>query len=190
MTATLITPPAAEPVSLAEAKVHLRVENDADDALIGATISAARLFVEQATRRVLIAQGWRIWRDTWPESRLIEIPLAPLIAVDAVSVIDDAGAETELDAGLFEVDTFSIPGRVHLIGSVPAPGTKLNGIVIDVTAGHGTDAEAVPTPLRQAILQLVAHWYENRSAVAYDRAQGIAPLGVDALIAPYRIVAL
>ena len=107
-----------------------------------------------------------------------------------ISVIDEAGEETELDEGLLEIDAISMLGRVRLIGSAPAPGRELNGIVIDVTAGYGTDAEAVPAPLRHAILQLVAHWYENRSAVTYDRAQGISPLGVDALIAPYRIVAL
>jgi len=189
MTATLITPPAVEPVSLAEAKAHLRVENDADDALIAATIFAARLFVEQATRRALISQGWRFWLDAWPASRTIEIPLAPLIAVEAVSVVGDAGVETELDEALYEVDSISVPGRIRITGSVPSPGRELNGVAIDVTAGYGADVDDVPAPLRQAILQLVAHWYENRSAIAPDRA-AIAPLGVEALIAPYRVLAL
>jgi uncharacterized phiE125 gp8 family phage protein len=190
MTATLITPPAIEPVSLAEAKAHLRVDGDDEDALIAATVSAARLHVEQATRRALIAQGWRIWMDAWPVSRVVELPLAPLISVDAVSVFDAAGDAEELDPATYEVDTVSVPGRIRLKGSPPAPEREMNGIAIDVTAGYGEEAGAVPAPLRQAIFQLAAHWYENRSAVTYDRAQGIAPLGVDALIAPYRVVAL
>jgi uncharacterized phiE125 gp8 family phage protein len=190
MTATLITPPAIEPVSLAEAKAHLRIENDAEDALLDATISAARLYIEHATRRTLIAQAWRIWRDFWPTSRIVEIPLAPLISMDAVSVFDEAGDEVELGENVYEIDTISTPGRIRLIGNLPTPGRELNGIAIDVTAGYGDEADAVPAPLRQAIFQLVTHWYEDRSAVAYDRARGLAPLSVDALIAPYRVLAL
>jgi uncharacterized phiE125 gp8 family phage protein len=189
MTATLTTPPAIEPVSLAEAKTHLRVDEDTDDTLIAATITAARLHVEHATRRLLIAQAWRFWRDAWPTSRVIELPVTPLISVDAVWVIDKAGEETGLDEDSYEVDIVSVPGRIRF-GSTPAPGRDLNGIAIDVTAGFGEEPDAVPAPLRQAILQLVAHWYENRSAVSHDRTQGVAPLGVDALIAPYRLLAL
>jgi uncharacterized phiE125 gp8 family phage protein len=190
MTATLTTPPAIEPVSLAEAKTHLRVDGDDDDSLIAATITAARLFVEQATRRALLAQGWRVLMDAWPASRTIEMPIAPLIEVNAVSVIDDGSDEIEVDQAAYEIDVFSTPPRLLLVGSLPSPGRGLNGIAIDVTAGYGEAADAVPAPLLQAILQLVAHWYENRSAVSYDRSQGVAPLGVDALIAPYRVLAL
>lgn len=189
MTASLITPPAIEPISLAEAKAHLRVDSSAEDALIAATVSVARLYVEQATRRALIAQAWRIYRDAWPASRLIGIPLAPIVSVDAVSILDEAGGAVELDEATYEADTTSVPGRIRLTGRLPTPGRELGGIAIDVTAGYGTEATAVPAPLRQAILLLAAHWYENRDAVSRDRVT-VAPLGVDALIAPYRMLAL
>ena len=190
MPETLVSAPAIEPVSLAEAKAHLRLEDDAEDALVEAAITAARLYVERATRRALIAQGWRVFLDAWPASRIVDIPIAPLIAVDAVTVYDEDGEATVMEAEAYQVDAVSVPGRLRLIGTAPAPGQALNGIAIDVTAGHGEAAEDVPAPLRQAILQLIAHWHENRSATTSDRTTVIAPLGVDALIAPYRVLAL
>ena len=48
----------------------------------------------------------------------------------------------------------------------------------------------MPAPLRQAILMLVTHWYEHRGAVGHDLAVLAAPLGFEALIAPYRILSL
>ena len=55
MSAIPLSPPASEPISLAEAKQYLRVERDADDELVAALIAAARNAVELSTRRVLIA---------------------------------------------------------------------------------------------------------------------------------------
>ena len=67
MTAALITPPALEPVALADAKAHLRLDTDDDDELITAAIAAARVHVEAMTRRCLIEQGWRVYLDRWPK---------------------------------------------------------------------------------------------------------------------------
>jgi uncharacterized phiE125 gp8 family phage protein len=190
MTAALITPPALEPVSLADAKAHLRVGDDADDALIGAAITAARIHVEAATRRVLIEQEWRIYRDDWPASRLVPIAIGPLISVDAVTVYDAGGEPTELDADAYEVDLVSMPGRLKVAADAVDPGRAVNGIEVDVTAGYGASSVEVPAPLRQAILMLVAHWYEHRAAAGFNEASAVAPLGVEALIAPYRVRAL
>lgn len=188
MTAALITGPALEPVSLADVKAHLKVEDDADDALIAAAITASRLHVEASIRRVLIAQGWRVYRDDWPLDREVPLPVVPLISVDLVTVFDAAGDPVTVAAADYVVDTVSAPARLKLIQAAPAPGEALNGIEIDLTAGYGASSVDVPAPLRQAILMLVAHWYEHRSAVGEPGA--VMPLAVEALIAPYRVLSL
>ncbi len=70
----LIQGPIAEPVSLAEAKLHLRVDVTDDDALISAFIAAARDYAETITRRCFIAQSWKYVIDSFPGPTLIGIP--------------------------------------------------------------------------------------------------------------------
>ncbi|HZP20087.1 MAG TPA: head-tail connector protein [Bauldia sp.] len=191
MTAALITGPALEPVSLAEAKAHLRLDTDDDDQLVTAAIAAARVHVEAATRRALIEQEWRVYLDAWPKRRIVTIPVAPLIAVDAVTVFDHTGDPVPVDAGDYEVDTVSVPGRLVLSSPLPViVGRAVNGIEIDVTAGYGPSSVDVPAALRQAVMMLVAHWYEHRGAVGHDLALAAAPLGFEALVAPYRVLSL
>ena len=74
--------------------------------------------------------------------------------------------------------------------ALPPPGRAVAGIEIDVEAGYGATASDVPEPLKQAIRQLVAHWYENRGAGAPGESALRMPATVAALIAPYRVLAL
>ena len=186
MTAALITPPSSEPVSLAEAKAHLRLDGDAEDDLVETLVVAARRHVELETRRVLVEQGWRIYFDRWSADGCLSLPVAPLLSLDAVTLYDREGGPSSLDLSAFDVDTVSVPPRAALRTglAVMAPGRPLNGIELDVTAGYGAAAD-VPAPLRQAILMLVAHWFEHREAVGDGLS--LVPLGVAALLAPYRI---
>jgi uncharacterized phiE125 gp8 family phage protein len=190
MAATLLAGPALEPISLADAKAHLKIDHAADDDLLQAAIVSARFHVEAATRRALIAQQWRIHLDAWPRSRIVRLSVAPLLSVDAVTVTDANGEATVLDPADYEADVASVPARLVLVAGAPAPGRSANGIAIDVTAGYGATSVEVPAALRQAVLMLVAHWYEHRGAVGHDLAVLVAPLGFETLVAPYRILSL
>src|ERR1700712_1273735 len=104
MSAILLTAPAAEPWSVAEAKSFLRVEHDDDDAIIGSLISAARCHVEALTRRGLITQTWRIVLDQWPDDGRITLRMGPVRPVVAARVYDLPTVANTLDVGLFDVD--------------------------------------------------------------------------------------
>ena len=88
MTVLLITPPAIEPVTLDEAKAHMRLSGTDDDTYVAALITAARIQVETAIRRVLIDQTWRIYRDDWPASGLVELPVGPVRSIAEIVVYD------------------------------------------------------------------------------------------------------
>ena len=186
MPAILLTPPASEPLSLAEAKQFLRVEHGDDDELIAALTSAARNAVELATRRVLVTQSWRIVLDRWPASARIVSPVNPLRTLDAARVLGEDGAPTALDPEDFTLDTASAPGVLAFArADVSEPGSALAGIELDVTAGYGIAAD-VPAPLVQAIRLLLAQSYEQRDQVRTDAL----PDTVARLVAPFRILNL
>ncbi|MEJ1157997.1 head-tail connector protein [Prosthecomicrobium sp. N25] len=186
MTVALITPPAAEPVTLAEAKAHLRVDVADDDAAIAALVAAARRHVESLTGLKLIDQVWRLYRDGWPADGLVPIPLFPVSAIGPVVVYDAAGTPATLAPAAYRLDTRSRPPRLRLEAGAAGPGIGLNGIEIDVTAGFGASAAAVPAGLRQAVLMLTARWYEDRDGAALGVVAPEAADRLSDLLAPFR----
>lgn len=194
MSAALITPPAIEPVTLAEAKAHLRLGAEAgpEDDLIAALLVAARIHVERATRLMLIAQTWRLYRDDWPDGGVLTLRLNPVIGIGAITVYDGDGAPRELPATAYRLDAAARPARIALVGSsgLLTPGVAINGIEIDVTAGYGASGIDVPQPLRLAIMMLATRWFETRDGFFSDDVPGDVADAFEALIAPYRVVRL
>lgn len=194
----LVSGPAIEPVSLAEAKLHLRVDDDqtAEDALILGLIRAAREQTEAQTRRALVTQTWDARYTAFPDDNgRLELPRAPLQSVASVAYLDSTGATTTLDPGDYMVDTASEPGAVVLAygGAWPTPTLyPLAPVRVRFTAGYGEGAGDVPESIRAAMLLLVGHLYEHREAVvtASSASVGSLPLvqGVDALLWPYRVL--
>ena len=186
MGAILMQAPASEPVSLAEARAHLRIVGNDDDALLAALITAARRVVEARTGLCMIAQTWMCFRDAWPKDGVIELPVAPLLALEEVGVYGEDDEKAVIDEAHYLVDAAARPARVMLRGSRlwPPPGRAVNGIGIRVRAGFGPLAEDVPQPLRQAVLMLVAHFFAQRG----DEAGPALPVGLGALLDPYRLV--
>lgn len=190
MTLLLLAAPAAEPLSLADAKHFLRVEHDDDDALIGALIVGARGHVEARTRRLLITQTWRCVLDAWPPDGYVALLIAPLSEVSAARVYDADGVAHALDVEHFVVNRVASPGLIAFAPwAVASPGRAFAGIELDVIAGYGAAASDVPLPLIQAIRLLVAHWYENRALVGAG-AHAPLPGTLDPLLAPYRVMSL
>ena len=188
MASILLTPPAAEPLSLAEAKAFLRFETADDDPLIAAFISAARLHVETQTGLALVTQSWRIVLDCWPENGRIVVRPAPLQTLTAARVFDFDGEVRTIDAQAFVAD-LSTSTLSFKPWALPMPTRIAAGIEIDIAVGFGDAASDVPEPIRQAIRILVAHWHENRAIVAGAEVAPV-PSNAAALIAPYRMLQL
>ncbi len=188
MPSILVTPPQAEPVTLADAKAHLRISHADDDQLIGTLISSARRVVETRTGLCLIRQMWMQFRDAWPEDGVVSLPLWPIISVEELAVFGEDDQKAVIEPSHYVVDVVSRPARLMLRGSRiwQRPGRAVNGIAVSVEAGFGPSGASVPEPLRLAMLQLVAHWYENRG----NDAVPPLPLSIDALLNPFRAVRL
>lgn len=180
MTPILVQDPAVEPVSVAEMRTYLRLDDGAEDTLLAALIQAARLAVEAAARRILVDSRWRIVLDRWPPDRVVRLPLSPVVAVERVGILDAAGVAADLALTAYRLEAGE-PPRLAVDAAAPSPG-RLSGIAIEFRAGFGATAEAVPAPLRQAVRMLAARWFEHRG----DEEAAAFPADVAALLAPFR----
>jgi uncharacterized phiE125 gp8 family phage protein len=155
MSLQLNTPPAAEPVSLDQARAWLRVESGGDeDALIVSLIPAARARAEWHTGRAFVTQAWTLWLDR--SDGVIEIPLPPLQSVASVTLYDAAGTPTVLDSSVY-----SVAGQRVILARAPTNIRAVHGIAVTFIAGYG-DAADVPPAIAQAILQIVSALYDHR----------------------------
>jgi len=188
MTLVMTSGPDLEPISVAEAKAHLRIDGSEEDALIASLIITSRLHIEAALGLALIAQTWSYFIDRWPRSRAVVLPLKPIQSVSQVRAWAADGTSQALPATSYLLDGMGSPPRLvwHGASTAPVPGRIVNGIEIGLEAGYGEAAADVPAPLRQALLLLVAHWYEYRGPVEIGAADIEIPHMASALLAPYR----
>ena len=200
----LITPPAAEPVSLAEAKLHLRVDFDEDDALIQALISAARQSAEMLTQRQLVTARWRMVLDSFPGSGLmgvpagqtftlpahaILIPKSPLQSVVEICYLDMAGVSQVMPSDHYTVDKACEPGRITpVFGQIwPIALPQIGAVSVIFDAGYGSAAD-VPEGLKSWIKLRLGSLYAHREEVASMARGRIDPLPfVDGLLDPYKV---
>lgn len=186
----LNSPPAVEPLTLAEAKAHLRIDETAEDTYVTALIVSARVRIEVETRRALVTQVWTQTLDRWPADGVVGLRIAPVQTVTSVTVRDASGTPQAVDAGAYALDGDGAPPRLLINAPVPSPATLPAGVAITFAAGYGDAAADVPADIRQAMLLLVADWFEHRDPLfgASDAAR--LPPPVAAILAPYRMVHL
>ena len=192
MALLLTTGPALEPVSLGEAKAHLRVDHGDEDVLIASLITAARIHLETMLGLAFVTQQWNLVLDQWPQGQAMVLPLSPLQSITAISLYDMADQASVIAPTNYSLDALSQPARLIWRGASPWPNPErsYNGIEISLRAGFGANASDVPQPLRQAILLLAAHWYEHREPVGLASEAREIPQMVAMLTNTYKRVRL
>ncbi len=176
---------AAEPVTLADVKAHLRLDHDSEDELLAGLIRAAREDVERTAGLALIEQSWRLALDEWPRAGCVVIPLHPVREILAVTAYGSEGEASVIGPASYQADTASRPARLHF-DAQPGALRAMNGIEIDFVAGFGEAAPDVPDLLRRAMILLVAHWYEFRLSFGPGDQPVSYPAGYEHMLAPYR----
>lgn len=173
MTLSLVTAPTVEPLTLAEAKSHLRVDISDDDTLIKSKLKGVRQDLEEKYGVAFISQTWDLYMDSFPGDKL-EIAKWPLQSVTHIKYTDEDGDESTFSSDDYLVDIISKPGKVVLKRTASWPSDTLqevNGVVVRFVAGYGNAGSDVPWPIKQALLLLLGDAYENREDTII--AQGV-----------------
>lgn len=198
----LVTPPGAEPLTLAEAKSHAQVINALHDADVSSYIVAARMYLEERCRRHFVQQVWDLKWDEFPEvpgaldqqgQRTLALTFPPIISVGSVSYVDSDGITQVWSAADYQVVLHG--------GQTPRPGEVLPAfgkawptarqqplaVIVRCTCGYGALGSDVPGPILSAMRLLVTHMYEVRTAEIVGTITKKLDVGLDAILAPFTL---
>ncbi|MEN6370931.1 MAG: head-tail connector protein [Armatimonadota bacterium] len=192
--------PTEEPLTLAEAQAHLRVDSTDDDNLIEGLITAAREYCEETQGRAYVTRTYEYTVDLVTTARLyngarlrtpehspalhdvIELPMPKHQEVTAVVSIDADGVQTAVSTDDYTVDYDQICALVKF-DTYPADAEKLK---ITYTAGYGAAAD-VPKRIKQMLLLLIGHWYEHRETAEGASEVKEIPYAVNAILSLDRV---
>jgi uncharacterized phiE125 gp8 family phage protein len=178
--------PTSEPISLEQAKQHLRVVGPDDDAYISALIVAARQMAEGRTNRTILRRVLEATFDSWRGEMVLLRP--PFVAIDSISYIDSAGEEQLLDPAAYFVGTGTGLAVVEFADHSTLPALQRRRSPINVRYVAGYAEGEVPQPLIQWMLLVIGTLYENRETVSAGVAMYEMPDNfMHWLIQPYRV---
>jgi uncharacterized phiE125 gp8 family phage protein len=191
--------PTVEPLTLAEAKEHVRLDtlDGADlDAQVADLLADARSRIEGYTERALLEQTWEARLDDFWGAADLLLPRPNLLTVTEIAYLATAAADpddeddwTVVSPTVYEVDVVSVPGRVRLrpAQSWPTAYARAGAVRVTWTAGYGDEEQDVPGDVRRACRLLLGHYDRNREAVITGTIATELPEGVKALLDLERI---
>lgn len=186
----LVTPPAAEPVTAEELRVHLRIDETGEAAEIAdlkEKIAAARLDFEKATRRQLVTATWKLIVDRFPTGRdELFLPLPPLQSVTSVRYVDPSGAWATMDSDDYIVSAYRTPATIRPAYGLSWPAFRCQPDAVEVTfvCGYGL-AAAVPANVKNAVKLLAGTLYTQREDHITGTIVASLPLGYSRIVAQF-----
>jgi len=174
---------------LDEIKKHLYETDSDNDSMIVVLSKVAREYAEARTWKQIIPATYILYLDKFSEG-IIELPKFPVISVDSIKYYDTTETLQTLDADYYQQDLNSEPARIRPIDTWPSTYEMLNAVEIEFKAGFDESQQGekykVPEKIKQAMLMLIKHWYDNREAVIVSEGRSIdsqeVPLTANALL--------
>jgi uncharacterized phiE125 gp8 family phage protein len=187
------TDPTALPLTMEEVRLHIKVDDDSEDASLFGYLRAETEHAEAYCNRSLLTQTWDLFLDAWP-TEPVELPRPPLNSVTSVMYSTQGSttyAQTFASTN-YLVDTDSEPGRVVLKENETWPSANLeakNPIRIRYVAGYGDKGSDIPESIRIGILLNLAdrfEYRENNPEIGFRQELQVTR-AAERLFAPYRV---
>jgi len=170
-------------VTLEEVKGHLRVEHSDEDAYITSLIKVATEYSENFTGRIIKQKNVEVIFDKFP-SKVLRLPVTPIFAVNKIYYTNLNEEMIYIDSSDYIIILETDPQLIVHKDRWPRDVIDIPGKVkIEVKAGY----ETVPQSIKQAVLLLCGHFYENREAVNKKGEFKELPFSVSALLYPYKV---
>ncbi len=190
---SVVTPPTFDAVSIAEAKAHARIDSTDEDGLLAGYLLAAREWIESQTHLKLCTQTLDLTiDDCWPYANVrgvcrkrIEFPVKPVASITSVTYVDSDGATQTLASNQYVLRNDGAVPFIEPAYGVTWPSVRYQTAAITVRFVAGWTQAEIPHSILQAIRLMFGHADKNREAVSTGTFNEI-PLGVEALISPYR----
>lgn len=193
---TLVSTATTEPITLAQAKQHLKMDGiDDDDDLITALIASARETAERITGRDLVRRQWALALDGFPPGRIIPLPKAPVSSVESVTYVDTDGATQTLSTDVYgaALDWTSAHLYLKFNQQWPTARVQFAAVTVNFTSGYPYDADASPVDEREnippgiiaAIKIILRDLYDQRGSADKPSAGATGSTAWN-LLAPYR----
>jgi len=176
--------PDSEPVTLSEAKQHLRVVNSDEDDYIQSLIQTAREDCEKYQNRSYYTQTWKLVFDEL-QNDIIELPRPPVQSIDSIVVIDSDG--TSNDVTDYDTDFISEPARLKINNYPNVELAELNALQITYIAGYSNVSD-IPQNVKHAMKLAIGHWYNERETSVVGTSAQELPYGVKHLLDKDRVV--
>lgn len=191
----LIAAPNVEPISLAEARLNLRISSDqtAEDARIAMAIQAARETAEHILGRRLITQTWEMVLDAFPadgEALRLHTGLVQPQSVAQITYLNAGGSTVTWAGSNYALDAVNLPGYIFPVAgqSWPVAADSANAVRVRVVCGYGSTAASVPASIREWMLLQIGAAYETRAPLVYGRGVSAVPEDYTrALLQPHRV---
>jgi hypothetical protein len=175
-----------EPLTLAELKLHLRVDDDTENTLIASLQTAARTYVEARTNHILCTRAFYLEASAFPtQGGPIVFPIGPVTAVSALQYVDSAtNTAITMSSSGYRLQSNLLPSRLRLaLGTSEWPDAAVidDAVRVTATVGYANQA-AVPEQAKHAIRLLAGHWFENREGVVNGTISSDVKIAVEALL--------
>lgn len=196
MNLKIMEAPTAEPVTLTEAKEHLRITHSNEDSFITKLVKVARQRSETLTKLALASATFKYTIDKFPADEVITLPMPPLEEVSSVKYLDTDGVEYTLDSGDYIVYD-DVPAKIIPAYNQNFPDIELypiGAVRITYKAGYREFEEEdeiqsliIPEEIKQAMLLIIADYYEHREdLLASGHIPKVIPFGAEALLTSYK----